>query len=303
MQFSILRTEVQAQLGLDEADTTNDTLVNRWLNIAQQDIAMRYPWPFLKSRESVATVVDKTDGTVSVSAGGTTVTGASTSFAAADVGKFIQFAGQNDWYRISARASATDITIDTAYAQTAALSGATYTIRKFLYSLSSSADRLLGIKNWDKAIRLIETDFGTLSWISGANEASGGVSAYAMFGIDSSGNLQFMPYPFPTTPQVYEVWYIKRLSDMSSDSDLSVIPAKWHHVLIEGALIYGYRYLRKFDMATVWGQTYLTHIEEMKRNCKESLDEVPVFRAIDQYHKSEFIRLPGEFPVLGSGGN
>lgn len=301
MQFSVLQAECFAQLRLGSSDATNIALVKRWLNIAQQDVAMRYPWPFLNTRESITTVVDKKSGTVAVTAGSTTVTGTSTSFAAADVGKFIQFQGANDWYRISARSSTTDITIDTAYAPTTNLAaGSTYVIRKFFYSLSSSVDRILDIKNWEMAIRFIATDFGTLDWISGANMASGSSSAYAMYGLDSSGNVQLTFYPFPTTPQVYEVKYLKRLTDMSADAELSVIPVKWHHVLIEGALVYGFNYLRKPDLAKYWTELYASHLQTMMQNCRESLDEIPVLQAIDQFNKSDWIRLPGEFPSLGS---
>lgn len=303
MQFSILQSECYLQLGLDSADTTNIALVKRWLNIAQQDIAMRYPWPFLEARESIATVLDKTAGTVSVTSGSTTVTGVSTAFAAADVGSFIQFSSENDWYRISARSSTTDLTLDKAYVESANLSGGTYTIRKFLYSLSSSVDRILTIKNWDTAIRLVETDFGTLDWLSGTNEAVGATSAYASYGLDSSGNTQLTFYPFPSDLRIFEVRYLKRLTDMSVDADLSVIPSKWHHVLMEGALVYGFRYLRKFDLSSAWAQTYLSHIDQMQKYCKQSLDEIPVLRSIDQEVRGRWISLPGEFPVLGQTGN
>lgn len=264
---------------------------------------MRYPWPFLRTRESITTVVDKTAGTVAVTAGSTTVTGSGTSFAAVDVGKYIQFQGANDWYRISARTSATDITLDTAYAPATNLAaGSTYVIRKFFYSLSSSVDRILDIKNWEKAIRFVNTDFGTLDWITGSNQAAGGPSAYAMYGLDSSGNIQLTFYPFPTTPQIYEVKYLKRLSDLSADADLSVIPVKWHHVIVEGALIYGFMYLRKMEQVKAWTEIYASHLDTMTKNCKDSLDEIPVLRSIDQFNQSNWIRLPGEFPVLGSAG-
>lgn len=301
--FAVMQTECFQQSGLDSADTTNISNVKRWLNFAQQDIAMRYPWPFLQTRESITTVVDKTAGTVAVTSGSTTVTGSSTAFAAVDIGKYIQFQGENDWYRISARSSTTDITIDTAYAPTANLAaGSTYVIRKFFYSLSSSVDRILDIKNWEKAIRFVNTDFGTLDWISGANMAAGGPSAYAMYGLDSSGNIQLTFYPFPTTPQIYEVKYLKRLTDLSADADLSGIPVKWHHVIVEGALIYSFQFQRNLNLVKNWTDLYASHLKTMKENCKESLDEIPVIRSIDQFNQSNWIRLPGEFPVLGSAG-
>lgn len=302
MIFSILQTECFQQLGLDSSDTTNIALVKRWVNICQQDIAMRYPWPFLETRESIASVLDKTAGTVSVTSGATTVTGVGTAFATTDIGSYIQFAGQNDWYRISAFSSTTSITIDKAYVESSNLSAGTYVIRKFLYSLSSSVDRILTIKNWDTAIRLVETDFGTMDWISGVNNAVGASSAYAAYGLDSSGNTQITFYPFPSDLRIFEVRYLKRLTDMSADADLSVVPAKWHHVLIEGALVYGFRYLRKFDLSNVWAQTYLGHLDMMQKHCKQSLDEVPVLRSIDSQVGNEWIRFPGDYPVLGRVG-
>lgn len=302
MQFSILQAECFSQLGMDSTDAADLALVKRWLNICQQDIAMQYAWPFLETRESLSTVLDKTAGTVSVTAGATTVTGASTAFASTDVGSYIQFSSADDWYRISAFSSTTSITIDKAYVESTNLSAGTYVIRKFFYSLSSTVDRVLDIKNWDTAIRLVETDFGTLDWISGVNNAVGATSAYAAYGLDSSGNTQLMFYPFPSDLRIFEVRYLKRLTDMSADADLSIVPAKWHHVLIEGALVYGFRYLRKFELSREWAQTYVLHLEQMKKHSKQSMDEIPVLRAIDDANRGQWIRLPGEFPVLGQGG-
>lgn len=161
-------------------------------------------------------------------------------------------------------------------------------------------DKILDIKNWDMAIRFAATDFGTIDWMSGSNQAVGGPMTYAMYGLDSSGNVQLTFYPFPSVKEIYEVKYIKRLSDLSADGDLSVIPVKWHHVIVEGALIYAFQYLRKFDLVKTWTEFYAAHLQTMKENCKESIDEILMLRAIDQFNRSNWIRLPGEFPTLGS---
>lgn len=300
MIFSVLQTECFSQLGMDSADATNIASVKRWLNIAQQDICMRYPWPFLQTRESIATVVDFT-GDASIVQGSASFTDDSFSVGSGDIGKFVQFEGANDWYRISSFAGPNFPTMDIVYKGATGTKG--YTIRKFFYSLSSSVDRILDIKNWEKSIRIVNTDFGTMDWLTGSNQAVGGVSSYAMYGLDSSGNVQLTFYPFPTTLQVYEVKYLKRPTDMSADADLSIIPVKWHHVLVDGALVYGFQYLRKLDLAKSWTAYYAEHLDTMTKNCKSSLDEVPVLRSIDQFNKSNWIRLPGEFPVLGSAGD
>lgn len=195
LTYSNLETEVYEQTGLD---SNSQTRVDRWLNAAQNDICSRWPWTFMFGRETVVTVVDKTAGTVSVTAGATTVTGVSTAFASTDVGSFIQFQGENDWYLISAVTPTTTLTIATAYAQTANLSAGTYIIRKFFYSLSSAADRIIDIRNWSTPVKLVQIDPRTLDSVVPLMPATGNTYAYVAYGVDSSGNIQITPYPFPS---------------------------------------------------------------------------------------------------------
>lgn len=73
---------------------------------------------------------DYTTGTITTLAdGGTTVTGDSTIWTAAMVGRYFQVDDDGDWHRIKSRASATSITLETEYEGSAITAGSsTYTI-------------------------------------------------------------------------------------------------------------------------------------------------------------------------------
>lgn len=301
MDFSVMQTECFMQLGLDASDSTNISNVKRWLNMAQQDIAGRWPWNFLRGREAITTIADITTGTVSVSALGTAVTGVGTSFAAADIGKFIQFAGANDWYEVTARSSTTAITIGTAYQGTTNLSGGTYLLRKFFYSLSSSADRIIDIKNWNTPLKLIDIDPRTLDDLRPNPQSAGTSSAFIAYGYDSSGNLRISPFPFPSDARLLEIRTIVRLADLTG-TQTSALPAKWHHIMIMGALALGFAYLRKFDASRFWNDGYEGKIAVMMKQERTSEDDQPILKAIDSVSRGNFIRFPDQYPAIGPGG-
>ena len=98
LSFSDITTETLARLRLDSNSTT---LANGWVNQTIQDLHSRHDWFWTLDRAIVQTVVDKTAGTVSVSASGTSVNGSSTEFDSGDIGSFIQFQDSNDWSKRS----------------------------------------------------------------------------------------------------------------------------------------------------------------------------------------------------------
>lgn len=299
MQFSTMRSEVAAQLGLDPTDSGNQTLINRWLNITQQDIASRWPWQFMFDREVVQTVADKIAGTVSIASGSTSVVGVGTSFASTDVGSFIQFQGSNDWYKLTVVGSATTATIEAPFTETTNLSAGTYIIRKFFYSLSANADAIIDAKNWQTPLKLIETDIFTIDDQRPNPQSTGNATSFIAFGYDSSGNIRFSPYPFPSDVRNIEFRTLKRLVDMALDTDISIIPTKWHHVVIYGANWLGWAYKNdKAAMIKFWKGEYEEKILDMKFKERISEDTAPVLRAVDDIKRTQFIRMPDGFPVL-----
>lgn len=102
-------------------------------NQARQALARRALWTFDKAISQEVLDAVHTTGTVSVSAGGTAVTGVSTGWTSGsrpsgEVGKYIRFNGEAMQYLISAVGGATSLTIGRAYEGASALSGVTYEI-------------------------------------------------------------------------------------------------------------------------------------------------------------------------------
>lgn len=244
MAFSTLRSEVASQLRLNTSEANHATLINRWINLAQDDIWSRYDWPWALEREIVQTVADKTAGTVSINSGATAVTGSSTSFASGDVNKYIQFSSSNDWYRISAFTSATSITIESAYTATTNLSGGTYTIRRFFYNVSANVEKILSVRQTISPAKLELIHFRKLDYFRPHQTATGNPIRYVIWGYDSSDRWQFSLDPWPSTVMNLEVRYKKKATDLSADSDTSEIPEKWKTVLLDGALYHGFEYVR-----------------------------------------------------------
>lgn len=297
MQFSVLQTEVYQQTGLDSTQSANQTNVKRWINMIQQDIAGRWTWNFLKGREMIQTVVDKTAGTVSITSGTASVTGVGTNFVAGDVGKFIQFQGANDWYKVTAVGSTTTITIEANYAPSTNLSAGTYTLRQMFYSLSSNADRIIDVRNWNTPLKFFEVDARTLDAMDPLPSAVSNTYAFIAYGYDSNGNLQISPYPFPSDVRNLEFRTLVRLVDLVNDTDMSVIPAKWHHILTYGACWLAFSFLKQKDSAIIWNREYEKKIDDMMLQARTSEDASFVLKPIDSQVRTRFLQLPGNFPL------
>lgn len=308
LTFSDLQNEVYMHLGItstqtDPAGNAYSTDINRWLNYVQQDICARWPWPFMLGRETIVTVPDYVTGTVSINAGSTALTGTGTTFSSnINTQYYIQFSTANDWYQISTYNSGTSLNLSTAYQQTTNATNVTYIIRKIFYSLSSSADRIIDIRNWNTPIKLIQVDLRTIDTLNPLVQSTNAPYGYVMFGYDSSGNLQISPYPFPTDARLFEIRTTKRPVDMVNATDSPSIPNKYAHLIAWGAIAIGYAFKGKefLELATAWNNKFEQRLAEMKKEYRSSEDYQPILGSIDSVARQRWIQFPEQFPVLNS---
>lgn len=288
--FLSLQQELGAQCGLDQTQSAQATLLKRWINNAQQIILRSFEWPFLRSPTPlvVQTVPDITSGTVATTAASTSITFSTTP---KDVngsnvsvsGRFIQFSDSKDWYKITAHTSGTtSATIEIGAINTDTT--ATFTVRKLYYSTSSSVDRIIQVFQDVLPYQLIETTPEYFQSFNPGFLSSGTPRLYCTAGIDSSsgsGVPQFRLWPNPDAVINLRIDYFTVATDMSSDSDVSVIPAKWHTTtLLEGAKAQAYSFL---DDSRYGGSVQLFNvlIEEMKTEYENSLHRHRVMTAAD----------------------
>lgn len=302
LTFSTLQTEVYDQTGLDSSDANNVTRVSRWINLVQQDICARWPWNFLRSRESIITVVDYKTGTATVSAGGTAVTGIGTAFTSTQGNGqyYIQFSGANDWYQVTAQVSGTSLTISPGFAGSTGLTSVTYTLRKFFYSLSSNCDRICDVKNWNTPLKLDEMFPRDVDFAQPNPQSSSTSYGFIPYGYDSSNNVQIIPYPFPSDARLFEIKTFKRPTDMSSAGDLPSLPNKWSHVIAFGAVGLGFMFLRKPDIAEIWTTLFEKKIEDMMAQERTSEDSSPILQSIDSGRGSteNWLQMPDQYPTV-----
>lgn len=298
MDFLTLQKEVGAQMGLDYTQSAYSTLIKRWINTAQQEVFAYFNWPFLRASTPLIlqTVTDYTTGTATVAASGTTVTFSGT-IAESKTNQFIQFASSNDWYRITAHTAGTS-TATISPAAISANTAATYTIRKFYYSTSSDVDRILQIKQSITPYQLTEVGKEFFEQLEPDQQDSGTPRLFRMAGYDSSGYPQFQLWPTPDSVLNLYVDYLRVATDLSSDSDVSIIPAKWHtSVLVQGALSEGY----KWDSDARYKDSrneFEDKLKLMVREYKPSTARHRVMRAIDEQPTfSGPIPFPDNYPT------
>src|SRR3990167_8348483 len=135
MQFSTIyaRVESLATLGTGYRALVKDAIQIGLYRATARDL------PYLMTDSFITTIAPYTTNTVTVANGSTTVTGATTTFTSAMVGRKIRIGAENAYYRISAFVSTTELTLEVAY-QGSLTSGNTYSIYKDEYRLPANCD-------------------------------------------------------------------------------------------------------------------------------------------------------------------
>lgn len=239
MNFLEMQTELSNLTGaLNSAISSDLTKIKKWLNRAQQDITSRQNWPFMLKHEIIQTVTDITTGTCSISSGGTTVTFTSAP-AVSVTDYFIKFSSSNNWYKITDHtAASTTATVTPAYGEASSLSGGTYVLRKLFYATSTPLDSIYDVKQTTDG-RLLESISPTNNDVfSPLYFDSGTVYGYFPTIPDSSGGLRLSFLYSPSSVINLQVRGVSKLTDMSSDTDQSIIPVRWHSTLLDMATFY-----------------------------------------------------------------
>lgn len=285
--FLDLQNELGAQLGLDANISNQKTLLKRWLNNSQQTILRSFEWPFLRSPLplTIQTAPDITAGTVATTVGSTTITFSTTP---KDVNgnnvsvanRFIQTSSSKDFYTITAHTvGALTATISIPAINTA--SAATYLVRKVFYSTAANVDRIIQIFQDVLPYQLLESSPEYFQAYNPGFLSSGTPRVFLPAGVDSTGIVQFRLWPNPDAVINLQIDFYTTATDMVADTDVSIIPAKWHTTtLMEGAKAQGFSFL---DDTRYTNSVQLASnlIEEMKTEYENALHRHRVMTAAD----------------------
>lgn len=294
-----MQQEVSDRVGAYDSTVSGDaTKLKRWINMAIQDITARRNWPFMYYHETIQTVTDTTTGTVSISAASTTVT-FSSGPAVSVTDYFIKFEGDNNWYRISSHtAAATTATLNVAYAGTSNLVAGTYTLRKLFYATATPLDSIVDIKSTANG-RIIESAnpreadvFLPLYWDSGQ------VYAYISSIPDTTGGIRISFLKSPADAENLQVRGIKKLVDLSADSDVPLVPVRWHSAILDLASFYAFSSLDDTRSTDFYNRAEAM-IESMWQIYAADLGRQRIMRPVDSgYIDGPVYTLPAQYGVM-----
>ena len=134
-----------------------------------------------------------------------------------------------------------------------------------LYSLASDAEKVMDITISGAKWLLDHVTREDLDNLDPARTATGTPYYWTEAGRDASGYLQIELYPVPDAIVTLGYNYRKASTDLSNDSDKSIIPAKYHKVLYLGALAQCYDYDQDPSSITYWTQ-YDNMVETMRQD-------------------------------------
>ena len=241
MNFLTMQQELSDRVGsYDETDSSDSTKIKRWLNLAVQDVCSRQNWQFLEYHEIIQGVPDITTGTVTISTNSTALTFSSApSVSVTDY--FIQFADTDNWYRISSHtASSTSATLSNAFGGSSNITAGAYTLRKLWYATSTPLDSIIYIKDTVNGKELTDLSPLVSDLLYPLYYDQGTPNGFIASIPNSSGGIRISFVDSPSEKTNFQVKGIAKLSDMSSDSDTSLIPTRWHSTVLDMAAFYAF---------------------------------------------------------------
>lgn len=243
MDFLSLKTRVAEETGLDV--TGDATKLGVWINEAYRFLTGMREWSWLLKTNAIQTVTDVTNLTASVNAGDTAVTLSATYTPALANDYYIQFETTEDWYLITAHTAASSaVTISPAYQGSTNLTSGACTIRKVFYSLASDVDRIIDMRQSITDRQLDYVDPRTFDRHLPDPTATGTPYVYTLLGFDTSRQWRANFYPIPNAKTNILYRYYQKITDLSSSSDVPLLPEKFHAAIVFTALaMFGHPYI------------------------------------------------------------
>jgi len=228
-------------------------------------------WSFWFKQESITLLDEYTTGTVTVTNASTTVTGSGTTFTSDFVGRLIRVA-DGEYYTIATYVSATEITLDVAYAGATA-SGQTYSVTGDCRNLPSDCMSVTGV--WDATNQ---------RWLRGMNATdmqtariiqSPGGQFPTMYTLYSYGPITGLPrivfYPPPTEAALLYLWYYRRPTAVTGPGSTPDLPSHLHNLVLLGVL---WKYTRSQEDFAIYRAALNEAIGEDRTIIRDQVDNV-----------------------------
>ena len=248
-------------------------LCQQKLDWIQDDICSRYDYSWLKDYGYINIIPVYDTNTVTVTQDSPTVTGASTVFTTAMVGRLFKVDDDDNYYEISAHVSDTEITLASNYTGTGG-AGKSYNIYKTDYALATDFKKLVWVKQLITPLKMTsipEVPFN--DWYPDMFSRGDDVNpdGYTLTGTDSSGYYTIRFTPIQTTRKQMYYCYIKQLTTINTEGVTSKIPTKWHVAIVFMLNVFVFNLIDIPTKAIIYNNLYEQTIarmieEDMKRD-------------------------------------
>lgn len=242
MNFGSLIADTAATLHMDPSPGGEDeATIKRALNWAGRYIWTSCPWPERKAVTVLTTKAPYSTGTATFTENSASVTGSGTTWSSFS-GRKMATGYNAPFYRISANASTTAITLARSYIEDTA-SGSDYVVYQDEYDTASTVDTILS------AHLLVNQTTGPALFVSEERiDSEVTIQAYAgkptTVGLcipTTTGTPRIRVTPVPDDVYALEVKYLKAWVDLSAASDTPVLDSNKESLLISVALLFAQR--------------------------------------------------------------
>ncbi len=238
INFDQIVTAVQIRVA--DHSLATDTVVGKLVNESHQEEIESAEYSRKKTEIIVNTIAEESTGTFSVTNGSETITGTSTSLSSDDVGKYIKFSSDNNFYFVKA-VSDPDITLGDFNGTTVTYSGDTntavaYVIWTRFYNLGTAIESIYAAQY---KLEITEMLLSDLDKIDPQRSSTGDPLHYILGPRDSSDLVQIELFPRPTGTIALTFGVIKGHTTLSG-SDLPIVPGA---ILLWSAAILACHYI------------------------------------------------------------
>ncbi len=302
MTFIKIRKRIAEIIGVDYSDTTadsNDTLVTKlkeWVNNRYLALASSRSWNWTIKDAVIQTATEITTGTVTATLASTSITfsNAPTPSVAA---WFIQFSDSEDWYQIATHTAATtSAVLSNAYLGTTS-STLTYKLRKVYYALPSDLSKILNLKQTRDDITLKYLSARIVDNLVPDKTRTGKPAFYTISGLDSSRQYRAEFYPVADVAMNINLRYYSTVTELSSDSDVPLIPAAFHDFLVWDTLAtYGFMFMD--DTRISAAKALANELYKKLEDNDVATEDIPIRMAFDDSPSQNYSQLNQEnFPI------
>jgi hypothetical protein len=263
--FSDLYLDLENRVRVQTGITATENQAKRYINIALQDIALGFDYKmrWLEREAFLRTHAPYKDGTISISVGGTSVTGVTTLWNTvnsynennARVGGKLIPAGSTNIYDVTVVTNDTTMTINPRYVADSAASAATYIYMEDEYALASDFLKPVDFRSFTDAFNLPIISRAEFRRRFPRPNVTGRPKVCCIQDMPFSGTSapvkKVIFYPYPSTTYIIPYNYVSNAlavtsagvegPTLSADSDEPNFPLRYRHAIVFHGLYHWYR--------------------------------------------------------------